>query len=86
MNFKTGDKVVVIAGKDKGKEGKVLELKKQQKETIDIHQKEKIGMEIVEYMKKIQEMKIERSVKNDKIWNEKEWINRTGKKRRVSFD
>ncbi len=24
MNFKTGDKVVVIAGKDKGKEGKIL--------------------------------------------------------------
>ena len=24
MNFKTGDKVVVIAGKDKGKEGKVV--------------------------------------------------------------
>ena len=23
MNFKTGDKVVVIAGKDKGKEGKI---------------------------------------------------------------
>ena len=24
MNFKTGDKVVVIAGKDKGKEGKIM--------------------------------------------------------------
>lgn len=24
MNFKTGDKVVVIAGKEKGKEGKIL--------------------------------------------------------------
>jgi len=24
MNFKTGDKVVVIAGKDKGKDGKIL--------------------------------------------------------------
>ena len=24
MNFKTGDKVVVISGKDKGKEGKAL--------------------------------------------------------------
>ena len=24
MNFKTGDKVVVISGKDKGKEGKVI--------------------------------------------------------------
>ena len=23
MNFKTGDKVVVISGKDKGKEGKI---------------------------------------------------------------
>ena len=26
MNFKTGDKVVVIAGKDKGKEGKILKM------------------------------------------------------------
>ena len=24
MNFKTGDKVVVISGKDKGKEGKII--------------------------------------------------------------
>ena len=24
MNFKTGDKVIVIAGKDKGKEGKII--------------------------------------------------------------
>ena len=24
MNFKVGDKVVVIAGKDKGKEGKII--------------------------------------------------------------
>ena len=24
MNFKTGDKVVIIAGKDKGKEGKII--------------------------------------------------------------
>ncbi len=28
MNFKTGDKVVVIAGKDKGKEGKILKVLK----------------------------------------------------------
>ena len=27
MNLKVGDKVIVIAGKDKGKEGKVLEVK-----------------------------------------------------------
>ena len=27
MNLKTGDKVVIIAGKDKGKEGKVLSVK-----------------------------------------------------------
>lgn len=26
MNFKTGDKVVVIAGKDKGKEGKIIKV------------------------------------------------------------
>lgn len=26
MNFKVGDKVVVIAGKDKGKEGKILKI------------------------------------------------------------
>ena len=26
MNFKTGDKVVVISGKDKGKEGKILKV------------------------------------------------------------
>lgn len=26
MNFKTGDKVVVIAGKEKGKEGKITEI------------------------------------------------------------
>ena len=26
MNFKTGDKVVVIAGKDKGKEGKITKV------------------------------------------------------------
>ena len=28
MNFKTGDKVVVIAGKDKGKEGKIIKVLK----------------------------------------------------------
>ena len=28
MNFKTGDKVVVIAGKDKGKEGKITKILK----------------------------------------------------------
>jgi len=26
MNFKTGDKVIVIAGKDKGKEGKIIKI------------------------------------------------------------
>ena len=26
MNFKTGDKVVVISGKDKGKEGKIIKV------------------------------------------------------------
>ena len=26
MNFKTGDKVVVVAGKDKGKEGKITKI------------------------------------------------------------
>ena len=26
MNFKTGDKVVVISGKDKGKEGKIISI------------------------------------------------------------
>ncbi len=29
MNFKTGDKVVVIAGKDKGKEGKIIKTLRQ---------------------------------------------------------
>ncbi len=38
------------------------ELKKEQKETNDILKKEEIGQKIVELMKKIQEMKIERSV------------------------
>ena len=26
MNFKTGDKVVVVSGKDKGKEGKIIKV------------------------------------------------------------
>ena len=36
MNFKTGDKVVVIAGKDKGKEGKILNvLRKENKVVVE---------------------------------------------------
>lgn len=36
MNFKTGDKVVVIAGKDKGKEGKIIKvLKKEGKVVVE---------------------------------------------------
>lgn len=36
MNFKTGDKVVVIAGKDKGKEGKILKtLAKENKVVVE---------------------------------------------------
>lgn len=36
MNFKTGDKVVVIAGKDKGKEGKILKtLSKENKVVVE---------------------------------------------------
>ena len=31
MNFKTGDKVVVIAGKDKGKQGKIIKVLKKEK-------------------------------------------------------
>ncbi len=34
MNFKTGDKVVVIAGKDKGKEGKITRILKDEKKVI----------------------------------------------------
>ena len=32
MNFKVGDKVVVIAGKDKGKEGKIIKTLKNDNE------------------------------------------------------
>ena len=36
MNFKTGDKVVVIAGKDKGKEGKISHvLRKEEKVVVE---------------------------------------------------
>ena len=36
MNFKTGDKVVVIAGKDKGKSGKILKtLAKENKVVVE---------------------------------------------------
>ncbi len=36
MNFKTGDKVVVISGKDKGKEGKITTtLKKENKVVVE---------------------------------------------------
>lgn len=34
MNFKTGDKVVVIAGKNKGKEGKILKTFKEDNKLI----------------------------------------------------
>lgn len=34
MNFKTGDKVVVIAGKDKGKEGKITKTLKAENKVI----------------------------------------------------
>ncbi len=34
MNFKTGDKVVVIAGKDKGKEGKIIEVLKKDNRVV----------------------------------------------------
>ena len=37
------------------------ELKAKQKETMDINMKEKIGSQIVELTKKIQEIKVERS-------------------------
>lgn len=47
MNFKTGDKVRVIAGKDKGKEGKILTiLRKENKvvvENINIVKKHQKG-------------------------------------------
>ncbi|MBP3635433.1 MAG: 50S ribosomal protein L24 [Bacilli bacterium] len=36
MNFKVGDKVVVIAGKDKGKEGKIIKtIKKDNKVVVE---------------------------------------------------
>ena len=34
MNFKTGDKVVVISGKDKGKEGKILNVLRKDNKVI----------------------------------------------------
>ena len=34
MNFKTGDKVVVIAGKDKGKEGRITKILRDDKKVI----------------------------------------------------
>lgn len=34
MNFKTGDKVIVIAGKNKGKEGKITEILKKDNKVI----------------------------------------------------
>ncbi len=34
MNFKTGDKVVVIAGKDKGKEGKITKILRDENKVI----------------------------------------------------
>ena len=34
MNFKVGDKVVVIAGKDKGKEGKITKTFKSENKVI----------------------------------------------------
>ena len=34
MNFKTGDKVVVIAGKDKGKEGKIIKVLKRDNRVV----------------------------------------------------
>lgn len=46
MKFKTGDKVVVIAGKDKGKEGKILQKFDNNKvivEGINIHKKHEKG-------------------------------------------
>ena len=34
MNFKVGDKVVVIAGKDKGKEGKIIKILKNDNKVV----------------------------------------------------
>ena len=46
-------------------EDKVKELKESQKKETDIHKKGLIGEDIVNLKKKIQELKEERSVKND---------------------
>ena len=35
MNFKTGDKVVVISGKDKGKEGKITHVLRNENREVD---------------------------------------------------
>ena len=34
MNFKTGDKVVVMAGKDKGKEGKIIKVLRKENRVV----------------------------------------------------
>ena len=34
MNFKTGDKVIVISGKDKGKEGKITSVLKKENRVV----------------------------------------------------
>ncbi|MDD2377794.1 MAG: 50S ribosomal protein L24 [Bacilli bacterium] len=34
MNFKTGDKVVVIAGKDRGKEGKIIAILRDENKVV----------------------------------------------------
>ena len=39
MNFKTGDKVVVIAGKDRGKEGKIVKTLKAENKVINVVKK-----------------------------------------------
>ena len=44
-------------------EDEVQKLKQEQKKLSDMNEKERIGNKILELMKKIQEMKIERSVK-----------------------
>jgi len=43
----------------------IKNLKKEIKNTSDIHKKELLGNNIIDITKKIQEMKLERSVKND---------------------
>ncbi len=45
MNLKTGDKVVVIAGKEKGKEGKIAKI---------LHKENKVLVENINFMKKHQ--------------------------------